>query len=61
MDAEPQQFLLGEMKQQLEAGNMPLDSYLLLHLGARLNDAERELLLTWIDEEIDLLTGASFP
>lgn len=61
MDAEAQQFFLGEMRKQLEAGNMPLDSYLLLHWGARLNDTERELLLTWIDEEISLLTDASFP
>lgn len=61
MDIEAQQFFLGEMKKQLEQKNMPLDSYLLLHWGARLSDAERELLLVWIDEEISLLSNPAWP
>ena len=61
MDTEAQQFYLGEMKKQLEQRNMPLRSYLLLHWQARLSDAERDLLLAWIDEEIDLLSGPTWP
>jgi hypothetical protein len=58
---EEQQFFLGEMRKQLEAGNMPFESYLLLHWGARLSDAERDLLLAWIDAEIDLLCDTGLP
>lgn len=57
MDVEAQLFLLGEMKEQVEARNMPLDSYLLVHWSARLSDDERDLLLAWIDEEVSLLSG----
>jgi hypothetical protein len=61
MDTEAQLFFLGEMKKQLEERNMPLESYLLLHWGARLGDAERDALLAWIDEEIVLLSEPAWP
>ncbi len=56
LDGQAQQFFLGEMRKQISERTMPLDSYLLLHWGARLSDAERSLLLDWIDEEIGLLS-----
>lgn len=58
MDTERQLFFLGEMRKQIEEENMPLDSYLLLHWGARLSDDERGMLLAWIDEEIGLLSSS---
>lgn len=57
-DTEAQQFFLGEMRKQLEAETMPLDSYLLLHWDARLSDAERSQLLAWIEEEVNLLSDS---
>ena len=57
MDVEAQLYLLGEMREQIEEGNMPLDSYLLVHWNARLSDDERDMLLAWIDEEVSLLAG----
>ena len=57
LDFEAQLFYLGEMRKQIEEENMPLDSYLLLHWGARLSDTERGLLLDWIDEEVGLLSN----
>ena len=56
-DFESQKYFLAEMKEVLEEGEMPLDSYLLVHRGARLSAAERALLLDWIDRESDLLAG----
>lgn len=61
MDVEAQQFYLGEMKEQIKGGTMPLDSYLLLHWDARLSDAEREMLVGWIDEEVGLLSETVWP
>jgi hypothetical protein len=61
MDIEGQLFFLGEMKKQIAADKMPLDSYLLLHWGARLSDTDRSLLLAWIDEEIGLLSEPVWP
>jgi len=49
------------MRKQIEEENMPLDSYLLLHWGARLSDADRAMLLAWVDEEIDLLSEPAWP
>jgi len=60
-DVQAQLFYLGEMKKQIADENMPLASYLLLHRDAKLSDADRELLLTWIDEEVGLLSAPSWP
>lgn len=56
MDSEAQLFFLGEMKEQIEQKTMPLDSYLIVHRDAGLSDADRTLLLEWIDEEVGLLS-----
>ena len=56
-DTQAQQFYLGEMKGKVKNREMPLDSYLLLHRDARLNDEERERLILWIDEEVRILSG----
>jgi len=40
---------LGEMCGEVRDGNMPLPSYLLLHPGARLSEAEVELLCGWTE------------
>ena len=56
MEVEAQLFFLGEMKEQIEAANMPLDSYLIVHWDARLSAAERAMVLDWIDEEVGLLS-----
>jgi len=61
MDTEGQLFFLGEMRKQIEEKNMPLKSYILLHWGARLSDADRDLLLAWVDEEIGLLSDSAWP
>lgn len=58
LNAQDQLFFLGEMKKQIKGGTMPLNSYLLLHWDARLSEAEREMLLVWIDEEVNLLSAA---
>ncbi|MFB3854426.1 MAG: heme-binding domain-containing protein [Vicinamibacterales bacterium] len=42
--------LLGEMCGEVRERNMPLPSYLLLHRGARLSDADIELLCGWTEE-----------
>jgi len=42
--------LLEEIKDEVESGNMPLKSYLLIHRNARLNAEEISALLTWAGE-----------
>jgi hypothetical protein len=40
---------LEEIKDEVESGNMPLKSYLLIHRDAKLNSEEISVLLTWAD------------
>lgn len=56
IDPQAQLYYLTEMKEEVLEGEMPLDSYLLLHSDARLSDADRDLLVGWIDREIALLS-----
>jgi hypothetical protein len=42
---------LDEICEQVEAGEMPLKSYLLLHPSAKLSDADRKLLCEWTEAE----------
>ena len=42
--------LLEEIKDEVESGNMPLKSYLLIHRDSKLNSEEISSLLTWADE-----------
>ena len=38
---------LGEMKEQIEKGEMPLNSYLWIHKDARLSDVEKNAIYAW--------------
>jgi hypothetical protein len=42
---------LGEICEQVRAGEMPLKSYLIMHPSARLSEAERKLLCDWAEGE----------
>jgi len=44
---------LKEIKDEVESGNMPLKSYLLIHRDAKLNSEIITALLTWADEATD--------
>ncbi len=46
-DFEARQYLLGEIEEEIEEGEMPLRSYRLGHPEARLSDEETGLLLEW--------------
>jgi Haem-binding domain len=42
---------LGEICDQVEAGEMPLKSYLLMHPAAKLSDADKKLICDWTEAE----------
>ena len=46
-DFEAQDLAFEDIEQQIEQGEMPLTSYLLLHPSARLSDDDRRRLLRW--------------
>jgi len=46
-DFELREMALRDIEEQIVKGEMPLDSYLLLHGNARLSEADRETLLEW--------------
>lgn len=41
---------LEEMKEMVSEGEMPLDSYLIMHKEAALSDESKEKLIDWVDE-----------
>ncbi len=41
---------LEEMKEMVSEGEMPLDSYLIMHQEAALSDESKEKLIDWVDE-----------
>jgi len=43
--------VLADLCDEVESGNMPLKSYLLMHGGAKLNDADVEMLCNWTELE----------
>ena len=45
--------ILKDIKDEVESGNMPLKSYLLMHRDARLNSEKITILSTWTDEATD--------
>lgn len=49
---------LGAMCEQVEKGEMPLKSYLLLHPSAKLSDADRKTLCDWTGKEADRLQAS---
>lgn len=42
---------LGEICDQVEAGEMPLKSYLLMHPAAKLSDADKKAICDWTEQE----------
>ena len=46
-DFEAQELILTDIYEQIEKEAMPLSSYLFLHRGARLAEADRRVLLEW--------------
>ena len=55
-DDDAQRYLLGEMKSEVKMGEMPLESYLLVHRNAVLDSDTRLELITWLDREVLLLS-----
>jgi hypothetical protein len=50
---------LKEICEQVEAGEMPLKSYLLLHPAAKLSDADKKLICEWTEQERNRTAAAS--
>lgn len=48
LDFTARGLFLGDIKKQLEDGDMPLRSYVMGHPEARLSDRDREILLEWV-------------
>lgn len=48
-DFEEAEWAMNDIREQVEKGKMPLKSYLLLHPGARLTEAERRMILDWTE------------
>jgi hypothetical protein len=46
-DFEAQEHALMDIEEQIEKGEMPLQSYTLIHRGARLSEDDRDKLLRW--------------
>lgn len=47
---QEQNLILREMEKQISEGKMPPKGYAAMHAGARLNNAQREDLLVWIQQ-----------
>jgi len=47
LDFETQELAFHDIEEQIAEGEMPLFSYLLLHPGARLSEAEKRTLIDW--------------
>ncbi|MGE5406461.1 MAG: heme-binding domain-containing protein [Methanosarcina sp.] len=45
--------LLGKINEEVESGDMPLRSYILIHRDAKLTPEERNALLKWTEEASD--------
>jgi len=51
LDLEAQELAFEDIAKQVSRGEMPLASYLILHPGARLTDADRDSLLRWAGKD----------
>jgi hypothetical protein len=51
LNAQDEAWHFHDIEQQLAERKMPLRSYTILHRNARLDDAERELLMLWSREQ----------
>ena len=44
---EEQQYIFADIREQILKDEMPLKSYRIMHVGARLSEADKEILLNW--------------
>ncbi len=42
---------------QVEQGEMPLESYTLIHRSAKVSNAEKKMVLTWVNQLLDRLSN----
>ncbi len=49
--------LLKEIGEEIEAGTMPLKSYLLIHRDAKLDEEDVSMILKWVEEGAETLMG----
>jgi hypothetical protein len=47
--------LLEDIKDEVEAGNMPLDSYLIIHRDAKLDQDAIQAIVEWVEESTEML------
>ena len=50
--------VLEDIKKVIKNGSMPMKSYLLMHPGAKLSEAQKNELLVWIDKKGDEIINA---
>jgi hypothetical protein len=48
-----QQSKLDAISKEIKSGDMPLNSYTLLHSEANLKEEEKEAIITWIDKTLN--------
>jgi len=46
---------LDDIIQEIEEGTMPMGIYVLMHPSAKIDDGQRELIIAWAEEAMDLL------
>ncbi|MCW5553814.1 MAG: heme-binding domain-containing protein [Verrucomicrobiae bacterium] len=47
------------IQEEVEYGKMPLPSYTWMHAGARLSEQQRQALMEWAEEQVELLQGGA--
>jgi hypothetical protein len=57
-DSKKKAHKLEELCEQVEAGEMPMASYVLLHPAARLSDSDKQLLCEWAKRERERLLAS---
>lgn len=48
---------LGDIKEQVQSGDMPMPMYTLIHRKSKLNDAQKAALIQWTDQQSKSLLG----
>jgi len=56
-----QEKLLGEIREEIEEGKMPLWSYRLMHWGTAIENERRDSVFYWLDESLELLRSHAAP
>lgn len=49
---------LDDIYQEVETGKMPMGIYTLVHPSAKLNEHQRQLIITWAEETMDVIAEA---